>query len=465
MIDRRFSSGLNQGVIDDCTLIIDFLEQYMTVSKDSLPTYRDMFDKKDELFAGTDKSPTFEAFRAKIKDRFNKIVNNPDLFDVGLYSWDGANKSYLSQSSGGHEKSAKALRFGIDSALNKAKIPELIGQQALATLTCFLSIQQDVCMPSISDLPEIIDTLEDYFGILDVERGVGNPYFSARRGTDRKPAEFLLFRPDGRSKARGIESDDASDAKRKTWYQSYFETALNCFLRKDMMKINYRSASGGNRWSVFDPIICTVLVKNGAVYLIGVIWNEATGSYLLNKDGTFYQIQTYKMDRIRECIPANIRSRLTNEDVTRISSQVTTNDGAYFVPPEKRIDAVIKVSPRYSYYEEAIPFLSESAAERLPPEKLEALGQPPDARCYLIKQTNIEHLTNEVAKARGNIVVVAPSDVVREVCQDLAILLGCQSECEPKGVANVPLAGYVRYPNADSHYRVRPVPDSIPTEN
>jgi len=464
MLDRRFSSGLNRGMIDDCTLIIDFFQKSIGMPYNSLPTYRDMYDQRDNLFGGTDKSPTFDAFRAKIRHRLEKIVGNPQIFDVGLFSWDGSKKTYLANQPGGEEKASSALRFGVDRALNKAKVPELIGQQALATLTCFLAIQQDVCMPSISDLPEIIETLEDYFYISDSEKGAGNPYLSSRQGTDRKPVEFLLFRPDGRSRARELEQDEAFDYRRKTWYQQYFETALNCFLQKDMLRIHYRPASGDAKTSIFDPIICTVLMKNGAVYLIGVLWDEGAGKYILNDEKKFFKIQTYKMDRILECVPAGIKSSLKDEEVRRISSQVTTNDGAYFVPPERRIDAVIKVSPLYSYYEESTPFNSDSAGERLPPDKLAKLGQPPGARCYLIKQTSVEHLTNEVAKARGNIVVIAPSSVVEEVRKDLNILLACQSACEPKGVANVTQPGYRRMPNADSHCKIGPLPDSIPEE-
>jgi hypothetical protein len=169
------------------------------------------------------------------------------------------------------------------------------------------------------------------------------------------------------------------------------------------------------------------------------------------------------MDRIIDCKPAGIKSVLPREDVTRISSQVTTNDGAFFVPPENRINAIIKVSPRYPYYEETVPFLSECAGERLPPEKLAAIGQPAGAKCYLVKQTNLEHLTNEVIKARGNIVVISPANVVDEVRREMAMVLDCQFLCEPKGIANFETIGYNRIPNAESLSRIGDLPEFIPS--
>lgn len=463
MLDSRFSSGMGQQMLDDCTLILDYFEKNIGKPDDSLPTFRDMFEQRHELFEGTDKSPTLEAFRAKLRLRFSKIVAKAELFDVGLYSFDGIRRSYLGLPSDGDEKPGTALRFGIERAHNKAKVPELIGRQALASLTCFQSIMEDMCMPSISDLPEIIENLVDFFGIPDSDKGFRNPYLSSRKDFDRIPAEFLLFRPDGRSRARIMEQDVASETRRKTWYQQYFEIALNCFLHKEMLKVNYQSASGSDKLSIFDPIICTVLVKNGAVYLIGVLWDVSKNAYELNESKTFYKVQTYKMDRIIDCKPAGIKSVLPREDVTRISSQVTTNDGAFFVPPENRINAIIKVSPRYPYYEETVPFLSECAGERLPPEKLAAIGQPAGAKCYLVKQTSLEHLTNEVIKARGNIVVISPANVVDEVRREMAMVLDCQFLCEPKGIANFETIGYNRIPNAESLSRIGDLPEFIPS--
>jgi hypothetical protein len=86
------------------------------------------------------------------------------------------------------------------------------------------------------------------------------------------------------------------------------------------------------------------------------------------------------------------------------------------------------------YFEESMPF---NQANKLNESSLAEFNQPSGATCYRIKGTNQQHLSNEVAKSRGNLVVIYPPQAIDFIRDDLRKALECQTQLEPMFLADI----------------------------
>lgn len=457
---------INRTIEGECCAILNYLNDFVGKPFDQLPSMAAMFARQTELFEGRYAPLSKDAFRTKIDDRLRLIHLRPDVFgNVGLFGTVD-NKTTFGMDENGVWKNTtkgKAIRYGILEKFVSTEIPHALGEAALSSLSFLQKLGEEVYLPTLYDFRTILEAFKRKFGIEGSDEIPRNPFLLPDPRSGRSQCDLLHYPIDGCSVIR--ESEAFLDKDGTTFFDKTFRRVMECFLAKEMLRVHYKRPGGGERVYVLDPIVVSVVMKHGGVYLTGAVWDEKQNRYWTrSKDSKSLRVQTCKIDRIVAIHDAGIRSTLTKRQFDEAAMNVRTNDGTFYVPPEDRFDAVIKVSPTYAYYEESVPFRSESAKSKLDQESLAKLGQPPGAACYLIQKTNSEHLINEVVKSRGNIVVLSPAWAVDMVRDEMERILKCQSLVEPKGVALVEFPGYKGAHDANSLARIGDLPSEVPVD-
>lgn len=457
---------LNRNIEKDCISLLNYLNQFIDKPLSTLPNMKMISDNKSELFGGRYCNDSYDNLRSKVEDRLRLINSRPDLFgSVGLYGTTDFKTKFIMRANGtwDNEARGKSIHYGITRKFVSSEIPEAIGTDALSILSLFHKLGEEVYLPTLADMPEIIEALKRRFGVEDVNGQLLNPFYMPDDITGRRQCELLNFPVDGCSLIRERIFLDGDDDEMS--FDKIFRLAVKCYIGKEILSIKYCPPGRDEQNYLLDPVIVSIVMKHGGVYLVGAVWDQKKLRYLpKSSDNSSLRIQTLKIDRIVDIKPAGIGSTLTQEQFDLIGRNIRSNDGIYYVPPEERFDAIIKVSPTYSYYEEAVPFRSQSAKKKLSPEKLAIIGQPMESACYLVTATNMEHLKNEVIKSRGNIVVLSPEKAVAEIRDEMKRILECQLLAEPKGIAPVTFPDYKMPPNGPALASNGELPKSVPPE-
>jgi len=462
---KSVTDELNPNIEKDCVAILRFLNTFIGKPLRELPTMRRLCSSEHDLYEGRYLNDKQDAMRSKIEDRLRLINERADVFgEVELFGTIDCQATFRMKANGAWDTNikGKAIRYGVRNRFVSTEIPNPIGKDALSILSFFHKFGEEVYLPNLVNLSEIMDAFKRRFGVEDEDGVRRNPFLATDPITRRAPCDFFNYPADGCSLVRERDALDGADGA--TFFDKILCLVHDCYKAKEMVSIRYNSPENGPNNFIWDPVIANVVFKNGSVFLFGAIWDVKKKQYWKCKGGTAPLVRMLKIDRILEVNKTSIKSTLPKEHFDRIAKNVRTNDGIYYVPPESRFDAIIKVSPSYIYYDECVPFRDDSAKQRLTTDKLAIIGQPASAICYFIKNTNMVHLTNTIIGSAGNIVVLSPDEAVQEINQEIKRILECQSFAEPKGVAPVIFPGFKSHPKASSMARKGDLPKTIPPE-
>ena len=422
---------------EECLAILRYLSRFVGPDTSFWPTMKDLYNSSRSIFSSADDPGTFDAFRMKVTGRLKRIAAYGDFFgNAVILIHDGTKNirmddEYLDSPRLKQELKMKKLRYCLEERFRETQIPDQAGRDALIGLTILKQIQESVYLPSIINLDSAIEQYKLHFGIASSDKQL-NPFHVPDGQTGRRMSDFVIYRQESISKIR--EQDESVQLKAGI----IIDSALKGYLSGKMVNVVH----GGKNF-LFDLVACTALVKNGAVYLAGVIYNQKKKEHELNADKKLF-IRALKIDRIETLQVTEMVSQFTRKALGELAFIVTSNDGAFLTGSEKRIHAVLKVNPNYRYFEESLAFTD---ARRLSTEELQKIGQPKEASCYLVRNTNDQHLVNEVIKSRGNVIVLGPSEKAEMVAVEAKRMLEALTLHEPIGIAQI--QGAPRLPGAD----------------
>ena len=256
-----------------------------------------------------------------------------------------------------------------------------------------------------------------------------NYLHDAHPRTGRKLVNLMVHKVDGQPVIR-----DADGAMERL--ERHMDLARESHMTGRKVRITYANRLGQvNEPVLLDISSITTASKNGSVYLHGAVPDRSNPADLKRLSSGRPKIMSYKADRILSMAPTSISTQLKDLELADMQDHCRRNDGVWLVEPGEEFDAIIRVSRGYaSYMEESLPF---ARARLLEAEEVEALGQPADAILYRLTETNLVHLSNEIRKSAGYMILVEPAEMVAGIADTLvkaleAIRLGVPLEEKPK---------------------------------
>jgi len=427
--------------------LLKYLSTFASKNAADWPKGSDLFNNLDQIF-GHDRdreSWSLTAFKTWLKTSISDIAlhqSNYGFCNIQAYCKNTNQYFVASEETGkmeavsGNKETAagKTLLYSVTEPFKEIGLPFKTGRMTLWRLLFLRDIAGKLRLPNIFDATEGLDALTRQFGARKGSNPVPiNPFILEDEVTKRVPCRFLQVKRDGYSIAR--DSDELTQS-----VNDIYEQANRAYMSGMKFEFDYANNKGACSKVVCD-IICAVLaIKNGAMYLMCVpgckenhLQLESNNRGLAGTAG--YAIRSYKFDRMSQPVVSTVKSTLTVTELADLAKMVSTNDGIYYCHPDERFDAVIKVGPGYvHYFEESMPF---NQANKLNESSLAEFNQPSGATCYRIKGTNQQHLSNEVAKSRGNLVVIYPPQAIDFIRDDLRKALECQTQLEPMFLADI----------------------------
>lgn len=454
--------------------LLKYLSNFAARNAAEWPKGIDLFNNRDQIFGHDSDRQTgnLTAFKTWLKTTISDIALHQSNYGFcNIQAWcKTTNQYYLASEdtgkieavSGNKETAAgKTLRYSVTEPFKEIGLPFETGRMTLWRLLFLRDIASKLRLPNIFDATEGLNALTRQFGARKGSNPVPtNPFILEDEVTKRVPCRFLQVKRDGYSIARDGEE------LTKTVNDSYRQ-ANQAYMSGMKFEFDYANNKGACSKVVCD-IICSVLaIKNGAMYLMCVPANkgnplkmESNNKGLPGASG--YAIRSYKFDRMSRPVVSAVKSTLTVTELADLAKMVSTNDGIYYCPPDERFDAVVKVGPDYiHYFEESMPF---NQANRMNEPSLADFNQPNGAICYKIKGTNRQHLANEVAKSRGNLVVIYPPQAIEFIRAELLNAVACQTQLEPMRLATLTHdSNYTREIQAENLVATGPALQSLPS--
>lgn len=384
-----------------------------------------------------DREITLENFREWWESTRKDYFIHPDKYGrVRLLACDRKKEEAIEidQATGDYKENirGKTPKFSLSKEYHEAGLPLELGRILFRHLRYLQEEARHLRLPSSFHIStDLMDYLRETFGVeADHDRKTGknqkkNPELVAN-SHGRVPGNFLIQRFDGRPLSRDHDEEHQR-------ISNSYRVAEQSFLLGRWFEFNYQATPSAPVKRIKLDIACAMLsVKNSGIYFYGCVPDkENPSNYMMEKGGSGQpkeKIWNFKLDRMFDPNVSQEPSRLGTL-LQEIRSEVLTNDGVFLVDKSSRFEAIVKVSGDYiSYLRESMPF---QRAESLDKRQLEMIGQPAVSHCLRIRATSKEHLSNEVFKARGNLVVLWPQHMVEFVQDESARMIDALRGFEP----------------------------------
>ncbi|MBM3965383.1 MAG: hypothetical protein FJ308_10005 [Planctomycetes bacterium] len=400
---------------------------------------RDLYEERNNFLIDCPDSLTHQAFSMRLTCVLRGLLKRAhEIIDCLPVLYDGINviEANLEMKKWPTDVSGQTLRYGLLKEYHDDDLPYPIGQSVYDMFIEYRNVIEYLNLPTCHDILAIEEKLEAKFGIKSPTTGVKvDPMTIRDRASGRRLRDLVVLKFEGRPTTRCAETANR-----------FMKVIKSCYLKGNLLSVFYQpKRTSRPAWHLVDIVAVVASYKNGAVYLHGALPEKGSKSKPWRNQEGVPNSMHLKFDRIIDMKETRNASFLSQAEFGAMYSDVVRNDGLFQVSKEAIIPEVfVKVTPDYGrYLDESMPFLQ---AEHVTGAKLAELKQPDQAICLRILGTNIQHLTNEVFRSRGQMVVLMPDSVVGLVAKELVAAASCQAQFEPLGIATV--EGFVQIEGA-----------------